>query len=373
MVFSVKNVQTPADKNQFIRLPWGIYGDYSSWVPPLISEREKFLNPAYNPFFKEAEVDLFIVVSSDQTPVGRIALIVNRAHDQFYSERVGFFGMFEAINNNEVSGMLLNTAEKWCREKKLSKLVGPLNLSTNHESGLLVDGFDTPPVIGMPYNPSYYADQIEQWGLSKAKDLVSLRLEITQIPEYLESGVSRLRKRDRFSIRPIHMNRFNEEMDIMWDVYNSAWTANWGFVPMSREEFEYSIKEVKSFIKPEHFLIAEVKGEPAGFSLALPDINQVLKKMNGRLFPLGWVKFLWNKNKVNSYRVVALGIKKKYRRLGIDAVFYYESYKNFLEENIKWCDISWVLEDNKDLLAPMERLGGRIYKRHRIYERSFLS
>ncbi len=371
MVLRVKKVQTPADKKCFIRLPWKIYGDYPSWVPPLISEREKFLNPEVNPFFKDAEVNLFMVVSGDQIPVGRIALTLNKAYGKFHSERVGFFGMFEAIDDKEVSGMLLNTAENWCREKKLNKLVGPLNLSINHESGLLVDGFDAPPVIGMPYNPPYYIDLIEQWGMCKVKDLVSLKLNLTQIPEYLELGVSRLRKRDRFTVRPIRMNRFNEEADIMWDVYNSAWTANWGFVPMAREEFDYSIKEVKSFIQPEYFLIAEVNGEPAGFSITLPDVNQVLKKMDGSLFPLGWAKFLWNKNKINSYRVIALGVKKKYRRLGIDAVFYYEIYKKFLEKKIKWCDMSWVLEDNKGMLAPLERIGGKIYKRHRVYERSF--
>ena len=267
--------------------------------------------------------------------------------------------------------MLLNTAENWCREKKLRRLIGPFNLSINHESGLLVDGFDTPPVIGIPYNPPYYVDLIEQWGLNKAKDLVSLKIVLTQIPEYLESGISRLRKRGRFKVRQICMDRFNEEVSFMWDVYNSAWTANWGFIPMAREEFEYSIKEVKDIIRPEYFFVAEVGGEPAGFSLTLPDVNQILKKMNGSLFPFGWAKFLWNKNKINSCRVVALGVNKKYRRLGIDAVFYYETYKKLLEHKIKWCDMSWVLEDNKNMLAPIERIGGKIYKRHRVYERCF--
>lgn len=373
MTLSIKKVQTPADKNQFIRLPWKIYGDYPSWVPPLISEREKFLNPSINPFFKEAEVDLFLVVSDNQIPVGRIALTLNHAHNKFYSVRVGFWGMFETVDDKAVSELLLNTAEIWCRKKKLNKLIGPVNLSTNHESGLLVDGFDTTPVIGIPYNPPYYSDLVEHWGLSKVKDLVSLRLELPRIPEYLESGMARLRKRERFSIRPIRIDKFDEEIDKMWDVYNSAWTSNWGFVPMSWEEFEFSFNEVKSFIQPGFFFIAEVKGEPAGFSLTLPDINIVLKKMNGRLFPFGWAKFLWGKNNIKLYRVVALGVKKKYRRLGIDAGFYYETYKKFLEKKIKWCDLSWVLEDNKDILAPIERLGGKIYKRHRIYERDILS
>ena len=373
MVFSVKKVKTPADKNQFIRLPWGIYSDFPFWVPPLISERNKFLNPRINPFLKESEVDLFLVVSGDQKPVGRIAFIINHAHNKIYSERVGFFGMFEAINDKRVSDLLLNTTETWCRKNKLNKLLGPVNLSTNHECGLLVDGFDTPPVIGIPYNPAYYLDLIESWGLSKVKDLLSLRLDLTNIPEYLESGVARLRKRNRFSIRPIRLNEFNEELKKMWEVYNSSWNTNWGFVPMSRAEFEYSANEMRSFIQPEFCLIAEVKGEPAGFSITLPNINAVLKKMNGNLFPFGWARFLWSKGNIKLHRVVALGVKKKYRRIGIDAEFYYKIYQTFLEKKIKWCDISWVLEDNKDMLTPIERIGATIYKRHRIYERNILS
>ena len=373
MGFSVKKVKTPADKNQFIRLPWKIYSNFPSWVPPLISEREKFLNPRINPFLKESEVDFFLVVSGDQEPVGRIAFVINHAHNETYSERVGFFGMLETINDREVSDLLFNTVETWCRKNKLNRLLGPVSLSTNHECGLLVDGFDTPPVIGIPYNPAYYVDLIANWGLSKTKDLISLRLDLIQIPEYLESSVIRLRKRKRFSIRPIRLTEFNKELEKMWDVYNSSWDANWGFVPMSREEFKYSANEMKSFIQPEFCFIAEVNGEPAGFSLTLPNINEVLKKMNGSIFPFGWARFLWGKSNIKLYRVVALGVKKKYRGLGIDAELYYEIYQNFLEKEIKWCDMSWVLEDNKEILKSLKRIGGTIYKRHRIYERNICS
>ena len=372
MFFSVKKVRTPAEKNQFIRLPWKIYSDFPYWVPPLIGEREKFLNPGINPFLKESKVDLFLVVSGDQKPVGRVAFIINYTHNKIYSERVGFFGMLETINDRKVSDLLLNTAETWCRKNKLNKLLGPVNLSTNHECGLLIDGFDAPPVIGIPYNPPYYVDLIESWGLSKAKDLVSLRLDLIHIPEYLNLGVARLRKRKRFSIRPLRMKEFNKEIGIMWEIYNSSWNVNWGFVPMSREEFEYSANEARAFIQPELCFIAEVKGKPAGFSFTLPNINEVLKKMNGRIFPFGWARFLWSKRNIKLYRVVALGIEKKYRHLGIDAVLYHEIYQTFMEKKIKWCDMSWVLEDNKAMLAPIERIGGTIYKRHRIYERNIL-
>ena len=373
MVFSLKEVKTPADKKQFIRLPWVIYGDSSRWVPPLISERKKFLDPAVNPFFKDSKVDLFLVVSNNRTVVGRIALIENHVHNKKLSQQIGFFGMFEVVNDKQASGLLLDKAEKWCQEKKLNKLVGPVSLSTNHECGLLVDGFDTPPIVGMPYNPRYYLNLFEDWGLKKKKDLISLRMELPKVPEYLESAMLRLKKRKHFMVRPFRLNKFNEEVDAIWHIYNESWVDNWGFIPMSKEEFEYSVNEMRSFFQPEYCFIAEVNGEPVGFSLTLPDINVVLKKMNGRIFPFGWAKFFWNKNNIKLYRVVALGVKKQYRRSGIDVAFYYETYKKFVEKKIKWCDMSWVLEDNKGILSPISRLGGAIYKRHRIYERDLIS
>ena len=373
MALSVKKVKTSTDKNKFIKLPWKIYGDSPLWVPPLISERKKFLDPSVNPFFKDSKVDLFLVISDNQTVVGRVALIKNHVCSKELPEQVGFFGMFEVVNDKQASDLLLDKAEQWCREKKFSKLVGPVSFSTNHECGLLVDGFDTPPVIGIPYNPRYYSDFIESWGLGKYKDLVSLRMDLPKMPEYLKTAIRCINKRERFFVRPFCLNKFNEELEAIWHIYNESWADNWGFVPMSKEEFLYSANEMRSFIQPEYCFIAEVNGEPVGFSLTLPDINAVLKKMNGRIFPFGWAKFFWNKNKIKLFRVVALGVKQKYRRLGIDVALYYETYKKFVEKKIKWCDMSWVLEDNKGMLGPIHRLGGTIYKRHRIYERNIPS
>ena len=373
MSLRVKEVKTLCEKNRFIRLPWEIYHDFPLWVPPLISERRKFLDPAENPFFKNSRVDFFLAVSNNQTAVGRIALIENQPYNRNLSERVGFFGMFEVIDDNKASDLLFDEAEKWCRDKKFNKLVGPVSFSTNHECGLLVDGFDTSPVIGIPYNPHYYLDLFDNWGLKKYKDLVSLRLDLLKIPEYLESAILRIKKRERFIVRPFRLNKLGKEIDAMWNIYNEAWVDNWGFVPMSKEEFGFSADQIRSFLHPEYCFIAEVKGEPVGFSLTLPDINPILKKMNGRVFPFGWASYFWNRSKIKLFRVVALGVMTTYRRLGIDAALYYETYKQFLEAKIKWCDMSWVLEDNKGMLVPIRRLGGTIYKRHRIYERNILS
>lgn len=373
MPLDVKKVATPDEKFQFIRLPWKIYQDHPFWVPPLISERKKFLDPKINPFFKHAEVDLFMVRSKNREPVGRIALILDRDYNTFHSENTGFFGLFESVNDPEVSGLLLDTALAWVREKGLDKILGPMSLSTNHECGLLVEGFDSPPMIGIPYNPPYYRDLFERWGLAKARDLLSLKLDMIKIPDYLESAVARLKERNRFTLRPLRLDRFDKEIEIMWDVYNSAWEKNWGFVPMNRDEFVFSAHEMKQIIRPEFCYIAEVKGEPAGFSLTLPDVNQVLKSLNGRLFPLGWARFLWNKKHIDVCRVIALGVKKKFRRLGIEACFNHQTYTQALARNIPWLDMSWVLEDNTDILTPIHRIGGRTYKRHRIYERASAS
>ena len=369
MGFKLVKIETRQDLDRFIRLPWKIYKDQSCWVPPLIQERKTFLNPDINPFFEHAEVDLFLAMDDNSSPVGRIALIHDRNYQEIHSESVGMFGMFESVDDSNLSRFLLDKAYQWCEERRYTRLMGPMNFSTNHECGLLIEGFDSPTMFGIPYNPEYYGKHFEAWGLRKAKDLVALRLDLIKIPDYLMRTVAKLKKRDHFNVRPLDMGRFEEEVSILWDIYNSAWSMNWGFVPMTRKEFEFSVKKMKPIIHPEFCLIAEVKGEPAGFSLAIPDVNQVLKGMDGSLFPFGWARFLWNKNKIDAYRVLTLGVKKKFRRLGIDAWFYYETYRLFLEKKVQWCEMSWLLEDNKSILEPMYRIGGTIYKKHRIYER----
>jgi len=369
MGFELVKVETKQDLERFIRLPWKVYKNQPCWVPPLIQERKKFLNPDINPFFEHAEVDLFLALDSDRSPVGRIALVHDQGYQEVHSELAGMFGMFEAMDDPNLFRFLLDKAYQWCQEKGYARLIGPMNLSTNHECGLLVEGFDSPTMLGIPYNPEYYVKHFEEWGLQKAKDLVAFRLDLIKIPDYLEQAAAKIKRRNHFNIRPMNLSRLDQEISVLWDIYNSAWSLNWGFVPMTRKEFEFSIQEVKPIIQPEFCLIAEVKGEPAGFSMAFPDINQVLIEMNGSLFPFGWARFLWKKNKINAYRVPILGVKKKYRRLGIDAWFYYETYRMFLDKKIKWCEMSWLLEDNKSITDPMSRIGGTIYKRHRIYDR----
>ena len=371
MSLKITEVKSPVELDRFIRLPWKIYKDHSCWVPPLVSERKQFLNPKINPFFDRAEVKLFLAEDERGTPLGRIALVHDHVYQESYSKNTGIMGMFESVDDKSVSRLLFNHAKEWCKERGFEKLIGPLNLSTNHECGLMVDGFDLPPMLGIPYNPNYYEKHLEEWGFRKLKDLVSFKLDLIGIPEYLQTAACKLENRGRFNLRPLNLARFEEEMKIIWEIYNSAWDKNWGFVPMTYKEFAFAAGQIKPFVNPEFCLIAEIKGEGVGFSLALPDINQVLIELNGNLFPFGWAKFLWKKNKIDSYRVITLGVKKNFRRLGIDAYMYFELMSKFIQKKIKWIEMSWMLEDNVDIIKPMLKIGGTIYKRHRIYERTF--
>ena len=370
MTIVLKKVESPEDIDRFIRFPHQIYSNETPWVAPLDSERKVFLSEEANPFFDHAEAEYFLAQSTDDKTLGRIAAIVDHDHNRFHQEKTGFFGMFECINDEEVSTHLLNAVEQWSRNKGLDRIRGPMNLSINHECGLLVDNFDDSPVLGIPYNPPYYADLLLQWGLEKVKDLISLDLQLTQIPEYLQRAVSLIRKRGRFNIRCLQMDKFDQEMDLLWEIYNSAWEANWGFVPMNHKEFVFTAREMKSVVDPRLCFIAEANGEPAGFSLTLPDVNQALKPMQGKLFPFGWLKFILGKRRINRSRVITLGVKKQFQRLGIDAFFYYATYKQLMEMNIFRVDMSWILEDNQAMIGPIEKIGGIPYKRHRIYERS---
>lgn len=370
MTLEIVKAVTPRQKNQFIRLPWKIYKDFPLWVPPIIRERKRFLDPEINPFFSNADVSLYLVLSGQKEPLGRIAVINYRSHNEFHSENTGFFGMFECVQDQQAANLLLDTAFDWCKSNGFNNLLGPMNLSTNHECGLLVEGFDTSPTLGIPYNPPYYANLFADWGLRKTKDLVSLALEITKIPAYIEKAAERIIKRGRFTLRPLDLAKFDSELETIWSVYNSAWNRNWGFVPLTKEEFLFIAEDLKHIIQPGVCMIAEVKGEAVGFCLAVPDINQSLIKMNGRLFPFGFIKFYLNKSKIDVYRVMTLGVKKEFQKMGIDALLYYDFYKSMMKMKVRFCDLSWILEDNDSMLNPMLRLGALPYKRHRIYERT---
>jgi GNAT superfamily N-acetyltransferase len=365
----VEAVTTKRDFNTFIKLPWKIYRGDPHWVPPLIMDQKNLLDTAKNPFFAHSEIQNFLAWQ-DGRAVGRISAVIDNNYNDFQSEKTGFFGFFESVDSKPVAASLISAAGNWLKERRMERLLGPANPSTNDTLGLLVDAFDQPPVLHMPYNPDYYPGLLEEAGCLKAKDLYAYYMEdITPLADKVRRVADIIRKRNNITIRPVNMKRLLKEIDLIKVIYNDAWTPNWGFVPWTDEELEHLAQELKQAVIPELVLFAFVDGEPAGFSLALPDMNQALIHANGRLLPFGLLKILWHSRHIDLLRVLAMGVRRKYQRLGIDAVFYYETYTRGTARGFHKGEFSWILEDNLAIRNTMENLGARIYKTYRMYER----
>lgn len=356
---------------EFIKLPWKIYKDDKNWVPPLISERKEFLDKRKNPFFKHAEV-VFYLAKKHGKVVGRIAGIVNRNHIEFQKEKVGFFGFFECVEDYKVAKILLDGVKNWLKSKGMEIMRGPANFSSNEEWGMLLEGFDSPPVFMMTYNPKYYLDFMEKYGMEKARDLYAYFIDKNfPPPERVVKMAASIKQKENIKLHSVDMKNLENEAEKIKAIYNSAWSPNWGFVPMTDEEFDHMVKGLKQIVDPYLVFIAEVDGKPAGFSLALPDVNLVLHKINGRLFPFGLLKLLWHtkiKNKINGVRIITMGVVPEFQKRGIDTVFYVETYNVGVKRGYTWAELSWVLEDNLKMNRILELLGARLYKKYRIYE-----
>ena len=368
---TVRPVADRADLNRFIRFPWRIYANDPVWVPPLLSDLKTVLDRRRHPFHQHADVEYFLARRGDEV-VGRIAAIVNHRHNEFHGEKTGFFGFFECIDDGDVARALLETAEAWLRERGMERVYGPESFSTNEESGLglLVDGFDKPPVIMTAHTPPYYPKLVEGAGYVKAKDLLAYWLDDQRPPERLVRGVERLQQAERVKLRTLNLKDFAGEVGRIKEIYNSAWERNWGFVPMTDAEFDHLARQLRPVVNPRLCAIAEVDGEPVGFALALPDFNQALKHVNGRLFPFGIFKLLWYRRKIDTLRVLTLGLKPGYRQKGIDAMLYLHIFREGVAAGFKQAECSWILEDNWDMRRGLERMGARVYKTYRIYEKS---
>ncbi len=373
---TIRKVENEKDRMEFIKLPWEIYKNDKYWVPPLIFDVRNNLNPKKNPFFQHSEVQLFLA-ENDGKLVGRIAAIKNNNHNNFHHDKTGFFGFFETIDDEEVSNLLLNTACNWCKDKGFDTILGPVNPSTNDECGLLIDGFDSSPVMLMTYNPKHYIDKIEKFGFEKAKDLYAYYIPASVINNEkmmakLERMSNMIKSRSDITLRKLNMKKLTQDVREIENIYNSAWEDNWGFVPLTSAEFDYMAGTLKAVVDPDFVIFAEVGGVPAGFTLSLPDINQVLKKLNGRLFPFGIFKFLAGKKKIDLVRVIIMGVKPEFQKKGIDSVFYLETIKEGNRKGYKGGEISWVLEDNVMMNQTAVKLGAHVYKTYRIYSKKLV-
>ncbi len=363
----VEEVRDRRQLDAFLKLPWAVYKGDPLWVPPLLMERRAFVDPKKNPFFQHADVALFLA-RDHRGPVARVAAIVNHNHNSFHNERVGFFGLFESLEHYDAAEAVLERAASWLRDRGMEVMRGPASFSTNEEVGLLVEGFEESPMILMPYNPRYYSEFMERYGLSKARDLYAYIRTAEDMPERLYRIVERAKERGKFQLRKLNLKDLKGEILRFKEVYNAAWEKNWGFIPMTEAEIDHMASELKKIIDPDLVFFAEVDGRIVGFSLTLPDINQALKRINGRLFPFGLLKLLYYSRKIDQVRVLILGVTEGYRKAGIDAALYLETFKEGIRKGMKRGEFSWILEDNKAMIGPLEAIGARRYKTYRIYD-----
>ncbi len=352
----------------FLEFPYQLYRGDPNWVPPLRIAVKELFDREKHPFHAGAEVRCFVARRNGEI-AGRITAIHDRRHNEFHNDNAGHFGFFECNDDPEAAAALLGSAREFLEARGARVFRGPFNPSTNYECGLLVDGFDSPPDVMMPYNFPYYAGLFEQAGLQKAKDLFAYHMTPDDmIPGKIERIIQRSLAAKNIQIRSIDMRRFEEDVDAVWQVYNSAWSRNWGFVPMSRDEFLFMSRDMKNVLNPELVLLGHAGDRLVGFALALPDINRALKHANGRILPFGIFKILYHKRSIRSLRVVVLGVVEEYRTAGVAAGFYHELFCRAKRLGYRDCELSWVLEDNVLMNRSIQAFGGKKYKTYRIYE-----
>ncbi|MFA5074314.1 MAG: GNAT family N-acetyltransferase [Nitrospirota bacterium] len=366
----IRRVLSKQDFHRFITFPRKLYAGNPYWVPPLEQEI-RFVLSDKNPFFQHAEAAYFLAWNN-QTVVGRIAAILDSNHPLVLEKKIGFFGFFECIHDAAVAQALVNAAAGWLRKRDRKIMCGPMNPSTNEECGLLLEGFDSAPMVMMTYTPSYYLDLMEACGFVKSKDLYAYLSMIPEVSsgERLERLSQSVKKRlPSLVVRAADMSHFEQELESIQNIYNSAWADNWGFAPMTPDEIQCMAKRLKHLIVPDLLIMAEIDKEPVGFFMALPDYNQVLLKLNGKLGLLGLIKFLWYSRAISDIRVITMGVKKEHRRKGIEGLLYLESFKAAMRKGYQRAEMSWILEDNLLMRKGCELMGGRLYKKYRIYEK----
>jgi GNAT superfamily N-acetyltransferase len=365
---TVDTVRSKTDLREFILFPERLYRGDACWVAPLRSELAKVFDPAKNPFFSHGEIVSFLA-RRDGRVAGRIAAIRNTLHESFHNEPVGFFGFFECEDDGEIAAALVRAAAEQSRAWGLPRLRGPVNPDTNGDCGLLVAGFDEPPMVMMSHGKRYYDSRLREAGLAKERDLVAYIIDENPSLQRLERGAALVTRRyPSIDVRPIDMRRLDEGVARFKRVYNRAWEKNWGFVPMTDREVDHMARELKQILDPGLVVFAERDGEPIGVALALPDAYVALRHARGRLFPLGWIRVMWHARRIHQMRVLALGLVPEVKGRGVDFLLYRALYRHAIAHGYRRAELSWILEDNRLMRAPLESIGATLYKTYRIYE-----
>lgn len=360
----------------FITLPSRLYRGHPGFVQPLLFERRQALTPGKNPYFGHAEAQLFLAYRGDE-PVGRVSAQIDRLHLQRHGDATGHFGFVDAADDPALFRALLEAAESWLKNRGMRRAVGPFNFSTNEEIGLLVEGFDAPPMMMMPYSPPFAGRHVENAGYVKAKDLIAYDYDVMNAPAITHAGIMARAGGDaEVTVRKVEMRNFERDLGIILDIFNDAWSDNWGYVPMTAAEIAHAAASMKPLVEPELVVIASVGGEPASMIVCLPNIYEALSDLDGRLLPFGWAKLLWRLKvgKLTSGRVLLFGLRKKFQRSALGSALILQVLDALRlggrKTGVSRAELSWILEDNLAMRKIIEKVGGRGYKTYRVYEKA---
>ena len=371
----IRPVSDRAGLKTFIDLPNQLYQDQDTYVPPLALERDETLNAAKNAYFDHAEGQYWLAYREGR-PVGRVSAQVDQLHLERYRDDAGHFGLIDAEDDQEVFDRLMETVEAWLGERGMKRVRGPFNLSINEECGLLVDGFDQPAMMLMPFAPDYAAGRLSARGYRPAKDLLAYSLDVEeniQIPG--ERLLERISREARISVRPVNTKRYSEELGIVLDIFNDAWADNWGFIPFTDAEMRQIAKGMRPLVRSQLNYIAEVDGEPAAMVICLPNLYEIIDDLDGKLLPLGWAKLIWRlkMHRFESCRVPLMGVRKRYHGSMIGSallpLLLKSLHRSLLGEGFSRVEMSWVLDDNKPMRRILEELGAEAYRTYRLFEK----
>ncbi len=367
----VEPVATRKQRKQFVQLAWDLYDGDPNWVPPLRSNQMELLNYKPHPFYDNAEIQTFLAYAEDGAVCGRIAAIIDHGHNKTHEEKRGMFGFFECVNDQSVADELLDAVRDWLAAREVLLMRGPLNPAMNHECGLLVDGFDSPPVFMMTYNKPYYADLIEGYGFKKTQDLFAYLGHVDMLnsldPKLLFVA-EEAAKRFNVTVRRIEKKTFARDVESFIEIYNRALPGTWGFVPLSKSEIKHMATGLKHLIEPGLTTLAEIDGKPVACVFGLLDYNTIIKKIDGRLFPTGFLNLMFGRKKIKRIRLVSTNVVPEYQRWGLGLVLMTRLVKDVLAWGVEEAEFSWVLETNLLSRQTLERAGTKLYKTYRIYD-----
>lgn len=365
-------VSDAGERKEFLSLPYSLYKEQPLWIPPLMMEQKKLIDTGKNPFYETADLAMFVATRNGKT-AGRIAAIHNKAYNEHHGTNIGFFGFFDCIDDQKVCDLLVKAVGDWFSERGIYEVLGPTNPGMMDVIGVLVEGFEHEPGLLMPYNFPYYDSLLKNAGMEKAMDLFAYRVNKQTVTlDRMARAADIVRSRiPNLTIREVNLKDFEHEVAIIRHIFNRAWAKNWGFVPLSESQFKYLAKDLKTIIDTDFAHVAEVEGIPVAFSVALPDLNQALKHINGKLLPFGILKLLYYARKIHQIRTALMGVIPEFQGKGIDALLHKQTIENGLAKGFDSAELSWILESNVDMIRVAERIGASVEKRYRMYTKTY--